>query len=177
MNPSVGAGFRPSQGGREGAAPIRRHLCVSCAQDHLESVDMSSECKEEVTKDTNRMAHDYRLNWRLNHACEVSIRTRRGCPGDVNSAMWPAGVCLAPLQMTNGSGCEHAHTYTHTHTHLQDDIDTLCAGVCNTAAGQPCGGLVLQCLQDKQDNITSPQCQEEVSCPTWIWAFSFSWAV
>ena len=45
---------------------------------------------------------------------------------------------------------------------LQDDIDTLCAGVCNAAAGQPCGGLVLQCLQDKQDNITSQLCQEEV---------------
>ena len=74
---------------------------------------MSTECKEEVMRDMNRAAHDYRLNWRLNHACEA-------------------------------------------------DINGLCAGVCNAASGQPCGGLVLQCLQDKQDNITSAECQEEV---------------
>ncbi len=61
-------------------------------------MDMSRECKDEVTKDMNRMAQDYRLNWRLNHACEA-------------------------------------------------DIKRLCDGACNAGNGQPCGGMVLQCLQ------------------------------
>jgi len=69
------------------------------------------ECKDEVTNDMNRAATDYRLNWRLNHAC--------------------------------------AH-----------DIGALCAGLCATSSNQPCGGVVLHCLSEKQENITSTECQE-----------------
>lgn len=76
---------------------------------------MSKECKDEVMKDMNRMAQDFRLNWRLNHACE-------------------------------------------------GEIEKLCPNTCSTQPGaqMPCGGLMLQCLQDKQDNITSQACQDEV---------------
>lgn len=31
------------------------------------------ECKAEVTRDANRAANDYRLNWRLKRACEGDI--------------------------------------------------------------------------------------------------------
>lgn len=86
---------------------------IRCLQNSLEEQDMSAECKTEVMKDQNRMAQDYRLNWRLNTACT-------------------------------------------------SDIKRLCGGLCDTSSGQPCGGVVLQCLQDKQDNITSSACQEEV---------------
>lgn len=86
---------------------------IRCLQDQLEHEDMSSECKAEVSRDANRAAHDYRLNWRLNHACEA-------------------------------------------------DVANLCGSVCNSSNSQPCGGMVLQCLQDKQDNVTSTECQEEV---------------
>lgn len=86
---------------------------IRCLQKNIDHADMSKECKDEVTRDMNRMAQDYRLNWRLNHACEA-------------------------------------------------DINQLCAGLCNPSSGQPCGGVVLQCLQNKQDNITSTTCQEEV---------------
>jgi hypothetical protein len=80
-------------------------------QEHLEDDDMGAECKSEVISDMHRMATDYRLNWRLNHACEA-------------------------------------------------DINKLCPTMCTP--GRPCGGLVLQCLQEKQDNITNSDCQEEV---------------
>jgi Golgi apparatus protein 1 len=69
------------------------------------------ECKDEVTRDANRAAGDFRLNWRLNHACE-------------------------------------------------SDVATLCGGLCATSSAQPCGGVVLHCLSDKRDNITSAACQE-----------------
>ena len=62
-------------------------------------------------RDNNRMAQDYRLNYRLAGACEA-------------------------------------------------DIAGLCPNLCS--AGAPCGGLVLQCLQEKQDNITATDCQDEV---------------
>ncbi|KAG2435442.1 hypothetical protein HYH02_011942 [Chlamydomonas schloesseri] len=86
---------------------------VRCLEDHIDNTDMSKECKDEVMKDMNRMAQDYRLNWRLNHACEA-------------------------------------------------DISKLCPNMCSSQSGITCGGLVLQCLQDKQDNITSQACQDEV---------------
>lgn len=87
--------------------------CRRCLEEKLDHSDMSKECKDEVVRDMNRMATDYRLNWRLNHACEA-------------------------------------------------DINKLCANVCSTQPGQVCGGLVLNCLQEKQDNITSQACQDEV---------------
>eukprot|EP00879_Flechtneria_rotunda_P000602 GHRR01000712.1.p1 GENE.GHRR01000712.1~~GHRR01000712.1.p1 ORF type:complete len:883 (+),score=207.41 GHRR01000712.1:2504-5152(+) len=89
---------------------------IRCLQKALEEEDMSPECKAEVMKDQNRMAQDYRLNWRLTNACDP-------------------------------------------------DIKALCGGLlsqCAAGTGQTCGGVVLQCLQDKQDNITSSACQEEV---------------
>ncbi|KAF6266246.1 hypothetical protein COO60DRAFT_1470052 [Scenedesmus sp. NREL 46B-D3] len=86
---------------------------IRCLQARLDDEDMSPECKAEVVRDQNRMAQDYRLNWRLKTACKA-------------------------------------------------DIGLLCDGLCNDKEGQMCGGVVLQCLQDKQDNVTSPACQEEV---------------
>ncbi|GLI60743.1 hypothetical protein VaNZ11_002971 [Volvox africanus] len=86
---------------------------VRCLEDQIDNTDMSKECKDEVMKDMNRMAQDYRLNWRLNNACEA-------------------------------------------------EIQKLCPNACSTTLGVTCGGLVLQCLQDKQDNITNAACQEEV---------------
>lgn len=44
---------------------------------------MSKECKDEVVRDMNRMATDYRLNWRLNHACETDIN--KLCPSVCSS--------------------------------------------------------------------------------------------
>lgn len=88
-------------------------LSNRCLEDQIDHNDMSKECKDEVMKDMNRMAQDFRLNWRLNHACEA-------------------------------------------------DIGKLCPNACSNMPGVTCGGLVLQCLQDKQDNITSQACQDEV---------------
>ncbi|GBF94315.1 hypothetical protein Rsub_06937 [Raphidocelis subcapitata] len=90
-----------------------RARVMRCLQDKLQHEDMSSECKAEVTRDVNRAAHDYRLNWRLKKACE-------------------------------------------------EDIGAHCGGLCHTNSSQPCGGLVLHCLSDKKDKITSTACQEEV---------------
>ncbi|KAI8475756.1 MAG: hypothetical protein J3K34DRAFT_453290 [Monoraphidium minutum] len=86
---------------------------IRCLQAKLDHEDMSEECKAEVARDMNRAATDYRLNWRLNHACEA-------------------------------------------------DIESLCSGLCSASKERPCGGVVLNCLAEKQDNITSTACQEEV---------------
>jgi len=86
---------------------------VRCLQQNIDNEDMSVECSSEVVKDQNRMAQDYRLNWRLSKACGGEIKE-------------------------------------------------LCTGLCNPQTMQPCGGVVLHCLQEKQANISSEACQEEV---------------
>ncbi|BDA41257.1 probable Golgi apparatus protein 1 [Coccomyxa sp. Obi] len=48
---------------------------IRCLQDHIEESDFSSECKEEVARDQIRSNQDYRLNFRLNTACEADIDT------------------------------------------------------------------------------------------------------
>lgn len=60
---------------------------------------MSPECKAEITRDQNRMAQDYRLNWRLNKACTGDIT--RLCAGlcNVQSGQTCGGVVLQCLQV------------------------------------------------------------------------------
>lgn len=59
------------------------------------------------------LLQDYRLNWRLNTACD-------------------------------------------------SDIKRLCGGLCDISSGQPCGGVVLQCLQVRANQTT-------VVSQTWGW--------
>ncbi|MEW5310424.1 MAG: hypothetical protein WDW38_002223 [Sanguina aurantia] len=86
---------------------------VRCLEEHIDDSEFSKECKDEVARDQNRQAQDYRLNYRLAHACDT-------------------------------------------------EIPKLCPNLCASSPGVTCGGLVLQCLQEQQDNITTQACQDEV---------------
>mmetsp|Transcript_2773 Transcript_2773/g.6900 ORF Transcript_2773/g.6900 Transcript_2773/m.6900 type:complete len:501 (-) Transcript_2773:276-1778(-) len=46
---------------------------IRCLQNNSEDPYMSTECKEEISRDENRENEDYRLNYRLNLACELDI--------------------------------------------------------------------------------------------------------
>ncbi|KAK9820440.1 hypothetical protein WJX72_010380 [[Myrmecia] bisecta] len=46
---------------------------IRCLQDFLDDSEMSAECKEEVQRDMIRSNEDYRLNYRLNKACQTDI--------------------------------------------------------------------------------------------------------
>jgi hypothetical protein len=55
-------------------------------QDVLTDEDMSVKCKEKVMEDQNRMAQDYRLNWRLKTSCDVDIKRLCGAICDGSSS-------------------------------------------------------------------------------------------
>ena len=40
----------------------------------------------------------------------------------------------------------------------EDDIETLCGDACNIYTNQACGGRVLRCLTDKQEQVKSKVC-------------------
>eukprot|EP00899_Mesostigma_viride_P006852 jgi/Mesvir1/16168/Mv08435-RA.1 len=46
---------------------------IQCLRDHVHEVDMATECKNEIKRDEQRAAEDYRLNYRLNRACDADI--------------------------------------------------------------------------------------------------------
>ena len=47
------------------------------------------------------------------------------------------------------------------------DINALCTEECSPYLGQACGGRVLRCLTEKQDSITSKQCQARPTSRRW----------
>lgn len=70
-------------------------------EEHLDETDMSKECKDEVSRDMNRMAQDFRLNWRLNHACESDIN--KLCPNlcSTSPGQTCGGLVLQCLQVSS----------------------------------------------------------------------------
>ncbi len=77
-------------------------VCVHrCLQEHLDDNAMSKECKDETVKDMNRMAGDYRLNWRLNHACEGEINRMCAnvCSNSGGNGQLCGGLVLQCLQV------------------------------------------------------------------------------
>ena len=81
---------------------------------------MSKECKDEVSRDNNRMGQDYRLNYRLNHACESDIN--RLCANQCSSSPGTScgGLVLQCLQVRRGypggatASGEHSESFSPT---------------------------------------------------------------
>jgi hypothetical protein len=141
------------------------HLClpprqVRCLQENIEDPSMSTECKAETTRDMNRMGSDFRLNFRL-------VRAGLGALMVLNWVWTSANPLVVVLVVAATELSRHELiARLICCCALQDracraDISKLCNFECVTN-GTPCGGTVLQCLQEKQDNITSTACQEEV---------------
>lgn len=42
------------------------------------------------------------------------------------------------------------------------EIDDMCADVCSPFQGQACGGTVIKCLTEKEENITNTDCRNEL---------------
>lgn len=94
--------------------PVGHARAIKCLEESLDKSGMSKACMKEVRRFENRENEDYRLNYRLSHACEL-------------------------------------------------EIDMMCANACNPMMGEACGGQVLRCLSDKQDDIKNEECKKEVS--------------
>ena len=56
------------------ALPIYARL-IRCLHKKVDDRAMGSECKKEVRRNMNRMAQDYRLNFRLQKACAADVST------------------------------------------------------------------------------------------------------
>ena len=53
--------------------PAVNSQAIKCLQTKIENADMGGACKEEVQRQQQRENEDYRLNFRLNRACEVDV--------------------------------------------------------------------------------------------------------
>jgi Golgi apparatus protein 1 len=66
---------------------------------------MSKECKDEVSRDMNRMGQDYRLNFRLNKACESDIGKLCGGLCSASQGSPCGGIVLQCLQVRRCAAC------------------------------------------------------------------------
>eukprot|EP00798_Chlamydomonas_sp_ICE-L_P012178 gene12178-15298_t len=110
---------------------------VRCSEENLDEMDMSNECKAEVMKG----------DWCLEENLDEMDMSKE-CKAEVTKDM-------------NRMATDYRLNY-RLKSACNDDIATLCPNPCSTTPGQSCGGLVLQCLQEQQDNITQEACQKEV---------------
>ncbi|CAI5492080.1 unnamed protein product [Closterium sp. Naga37s-1] len=95
---------------RQACADEMKRLCskapdmVKCLQDHVADADMGKACADEVKRDEQRSAQDFRLNFRLNHACfeDVQHLCINACaPPGVEGAM--AAAAAAAGQACGGA--------------------------------------------------------------------------
>ncbi len=129
------------------------HLC-RCLEEHLEDSAMSQECKAETTKDMNRMATDYRLNYRLNRACEGDVNRlcRNLC--STTGGQTCGGLVLQCLQVRALLGAQpprRSFLFARRFPHCVRR---------RTIACPP--RRVRARAQESQENITSQACQDEV---------------
>ncbi len=119
-----------------------------CLEEHIDNTDMSKECKDEVTRDMNRMAHDHRLNWRLNNACEAD--TAKLCSNLCSSSPGAScgGLVLQCLQVGLGASCITSQA-------CQDEASTKSSTGISVLTQLCFWHGMPSLLQDKQENITS----------------------
>ena len=130
---------------------------IRCLHRNVGSREMGSECKAEVQRSMNRMAQDYRLNFRLNKACEKDIDAT--CKNTCSSFLGQAcgGTVLRCLQ-ENVDKLESAECRVEVFYFVKmevtdfrndvilaetckQDVDSFCA---NTEPGE---GRVIECLR------------------------------
>lgn len=143
---------------------------IRCLHRSVESPDMGAECKKEVRRNMNRMAQDYRLNFRLHKACNTDVQATcsDACPPNLGQAC--GGTMLRCLQdnmeSLQSEECKKEVFY-FVKMEVSDfrndvmlaeackaDVESYCADV------EPGDGRVLDCLRNNRANLNE-RCRKE----------------
>uniref|UniRef100_A0A061SDF6 Golgi apparatus protein 1 n=1 Tax=Tetraselmis sp. GSL018 TaxID=582737 RepID=A0A061SDF6_9CHLO len=152
--------------------PAGHARIIQCLQKHADNQEMSSECKEEIARDETRSNSDYRLNYRLNVACELDIDEL--CAEQCSPFLGHAcgGTVLRCLsdnkEKVQNSDCKKEIEYFQK-MEVQDfrndvilaeacrqDVDAYCDMV------EPGEGRVHACLRENRDKISAACASEEL---------------
>lgn len=133
-----------------------RGRIIRCLQKNVDDKAMGSDCRKEVRKNVNRMSQDYRLNFRLQKACDPDISSlcEGVCPNQMTACGGKVLRCLQDkLDSITGSECRDEVFYfvkmevsdyrndIALAEACREDVDSFCDHV---EAGE---GRVLECLR------------------------------
>eukprot|EP00951_Prasinocladus_malaysianus_P016396 scaffold127716_cov50-Prasinocladus_malaysianus.AAC.1 len=143
---------------------------IKCLQENVDSQEMGPMCRQEVRRQEERQAEDYRLNFRLNAACEADVDE----------------LCADVCSSFQGQACGGTvyRCLTDNRDNIKDDVckdevfyflkmevndfrnDVLLAEACRTDVNTYCAdveagnGRVHTCLRRNRANL-SPACKDE----------------
>jgi len=150
--------------------PSGNALQIKCLQENTGHADMSVACREEVERQEHRQTEDYRLNFRLNRACEYDVEEL--CP-DVCSSMQGTSCggtvlrCLTDKrEKIQDQACKDEIFYFIKMEVNDFRNDVLLAEACRSDVAQFCAeveggeGRVHSCLRQNRASL-SPKCAEE----------------
>uniref|UniRef100_A0A061QLM5 Golgi apparatus protein 1 n=1 Tax=Tetraselmis sp. GSL018 TaxID=582737 RepID=A0A061QLM5_9CHLO len=155
-----------------GDVPHGHARAIKCLQQSLSKSGMSEKCRSEVTRFENRENQDYRLNYRLNTACELEIDTM--CASACNPLMGEACGgqvlrCLSEQQdKIKSEECKKEVSYFINMEVTDFRNDVILAEACHGDVDQFCAdvkpgeGRVLRCLRDNRDSLSKACAAEEV---------------
>lgn len=145
---------------------------IRCLQQHADEPEMSTECKDEIARDQNRSNQDYRLNYRLNAACELDIDEL--CAEQCSPFLGHAcgGTVLRCLsdnkESVTSEECKKEITYFQLMEVSDFRNDVILAEACRQDVDQFCDmvepgeGRVHQCLRDNREKISEACAAEEL---------------
>ena len=129
---------------------------VQCLQEHLSAREMGSECRAEVRRSTNRMAQDYRLNYRLKIACDKDMQAV--CDGACFEDGQACGGTMLRCLQDNIDDLESAECRKEVQYFVKMEVtdfrnDVMLAEACKVDVDKHCAdvepgeGRVLECLR------------------------------
>jgi len=143
---------------------------IQCLLLHDEETEMSDECRTEVKRHETRAAKDYRLNYRLNKACDLEIDrlcadvcspfSGQACEGTVIQCLTQKAenvtdqACKKEIFIMEKIMANDVRADAVLQKACNSDISTFCADV------EPGKGRVHECLRNHRDKL-SKQCAAE----------------
>jgi len=140
---------------------------IGCLVEHDEEAEMSNECRAEVKRYEERAGEDYRLNYRLNKACDMEIDKLcadvcspfqgQACGGTVlacltqNSEKITDQQCKAEVFSTERTMGNDVRADAVLKDACEEDVKTYCADIA------PGAGRVHECLREHKEEV-SPEC-------------------
>eukprot|EP00854_Cymbomonas_tetramitiformis_P013737 gene13737-16236_t len=153
-----------------GVAPGSARV-LRCLQDSREQ--LTYECRATLFDQEVRLAEDIDFKFPMKKACnkEIELFCKDVPHGhariisclqshDEDKEMGPE--CKAEVKRDEVRTAEDYRLNYRLNKECDMEIDNLCADVCSPFQGQACGGTVLKCLRDHQENITSDNCKKEL---------------
>eukprot|EP00899_Mesostigma_viride_P022799 jgi/Mesvir1/3703/Mv14989-RA.1 len=144
---------------------------IACLRDHVNDMEMSTECKAEVKRNEIRAAEDYRLNYRLNRACDVDIDVLcadvcspfmgQACGGTVlqclvdNRENISSTACKDEVFQVEKMQADDFRNDAVLRTACADDVEQFCADV------PPGEGRVHKCLLEHRAELSDACRMEE----------------